>query len=165
MEFIDLKSQQKRIREKIDRRIATVLEHGTYINDEVIALKAFTYFPDNQAPHSTLYSQILVFDRSCGAPHSPSPRSNRHFPTTSAIGRPNRLQKVWLAAFTTNCSFKSNSGVADDSTSAIPRLLEPSGLMGINGSMAEAFGDRRTAKSQAYPVIGRVLFDPRIRSF
>ena len=31
MEFIDLKSQQKRIREKIDRRIATVLEHGAYI--------------------------------------------------------------------------------------------------------------------------------------
>ena len=31
MEFIDLKSQQKRIRDKIDRRIATVLEHGNYI--------------------------------------------------------------------------------------------------------------------------------------
>jgi UDP-2-acetamido-2-deoxy-ribo-hexuluronate aminotransferase len=31
MEFIDLKSQQKRIREKIERRIATVLEHGAYI--------------------------------------------------------------------------------------------------------------------------------------
>ena len=37
-------------------------------NDEVIALKAFTYFPDNQAPHSSLYSQILVFDRKMGAP-------------------------------------------------------------------------------------------------
>lgn len=37
-------------------------------NDEVIALKAFTYFPDNEAPHRTLYSQILVFDRSCGEP-------------------------------------------------------------------------------------------------
>ena len=31
MEFIDLKSQQKRIREKIDRRINTVLKHGKYI--------------------------------------------------------------------------------------------------------------------------------------
>ena len=37
-------------------------------NDDVIALKAFTYFPENQAPHRTLYSQILVFDRSCGEP-------------------------------------------------------------------------------------------------
>lgn len=31
MEFIDLKSQQKRIREGIDRRIAQVLDHGQYI--------------------------------------------------------------------------------------------------------------------------------------
>ncbi len=31
MEFIDLKSQQQRIRAKIDRRIATVLDHGHYI--------------------------------------------------------------------------------------------------------------------------------------
>ena len=37
-------------------------------NDEVIALKAFTYFPENQAPHRTLYSQILVFDRNRGEP-------------------------------------------------------------------------------------------------
>jgi UDP-2-acetamido-2-deoxy-ribo-hexuluronate aminotransferase len=31
MDFIDLKSQQKRIREIIDQRIATVLDHGQYI--------------------------------------------------------------------------------------------------------------------------------------
>lgn len=31
MEFIDLKSQQKRIRDRIDRRIAAVLDHGSYI--------------------------------------------------------------------------------------------------------------------------------------
>ncbi|MEM6917188.1 MAG: DegT/DnrJ/EryC1/StrS family aminotransferase [Verrucomicrobiota bacterium] len=31
MDFIDLKSQQKRIRESIDRRIAAVLDHGLYI--------------------------------------------------------------------------------------------------------------------------------------
>jgi ornithine cyclodeaminase/alanine dehydrogenase-like protein (mu-crystallin family) len=31
-------------------------------NDEVIAQKAFTYFPDNQAPAQTLYSQIMLFD-------------------------------------------------------------------------------------------------------
>jgi 1-pyrroline-2-carboxylate reductase [NAD(P)H] len=37
-------------------------------NDEVIALKAFTYFPQNQAPRRTLYSQILLFDRQGGAP-------------------------------------------------------------------------------------------------
>ncbi|MCE9518100.1 MAG: ornithine cyclodeaminase family protein [Verrucomicrobia bacterium] len=37
-------------------------------NDQVIALKAFTYFPGNQAPNRTLYSQILLFDRNCGAP-------------------------------------------------------------------------------------------------
>ncbi len=37
-------------------------------NDEVIALKAFTYFPGNQAPRRTLYSQIMVFDRQCGEP-------------------------------------------------------------------------------------------------
>jgi len=37
-------------------------------NEEVIALKAFTYFPHNEAPHQSLYSQILIFDRSHGAP-------------------------------------------------------------------------------------------------
>jgi len=37
-------------------------------NNEVIAQKAFTYFPENQTPHQTLYSQILVFDRNCGEP-------------------------------------------------------------------------------------------------
>ncbi len=37
-------------------------------NDQVIALKAFTYFPDNQPPSRTLYSQILLFDRACGEP-------------------------------------------------------------------------------------------------
>lgn len=31
MEFIDLKSQQRRIRDQIDRRIAAVLDHGQYI--------------------------------------------------------------------------------------------------------------------------------------
>ena len=31
MQFIDLKAQQKKIREKINRRIANVLEHGKYI--------------------------------------------------------------------------------------------------------------------------------------
>ena len=37
-------------------------------NDEVIALKAFTYFPDNQPPSQTLYSQILLFNRQGGEP-------------------------------------------------------------------------------------------------
>ena len=37
MEFIDLKSQQKRIRESIDRRIATVLDHGQYIMGPEVA--------------------------------------------------------------------------------------------------------------------------------
>ncbi|MDE0834954.1 MAG: ornithine cyclodeaminase family protein [Akkermansiaceae bacterium] len=37
-------------------------------NDEVIALKAFTYFPENQAPDLTVYAQILLFDRKNGAP-------------------------------------------------------------------------------------------------
>ncbi len=37
-------------------------------NDEVIAQKAFTYFPHNQAPAQTLYSQILLFDRKIGTP-------------------------------------------------------------------------------------------------
>ena len=31
MDFIDLKSQQARIREELDRRIATVLDHGQYV--------------------------------------------------------------------------------------------------------------------------------------
>ena len=39
-------------------------------NDEVIALKAFTYFPQNQSPQRTLYSQILLFDRGCGEPRA-----------------------------------------------------------------------------------------------
>ncbi len=40
MEFIDLKSQQALIREKIDKRIADVLEHGRYVmGPEVIQLE------------------------------------------------------------------------------------------------------------------------------
>jgi 1-pyrroline-2-carboxylate reductase [NAD(P)H] len=37
-------------------------------NEEVIALKAFTYFPENRPPHRSLYSKILVFDRAHGEP-------------------------------------------------------------------------------------------------
>lgn len=37
-------------------------------NEEVIAQKAFTYFPHNQAPNQTLYSQIMLFDRKIGIP-------------------------------------------------------------------------------------------------
>ena len=37
-------------------------------NDEVIALKAFTYFPENPPPYHSLYSQIMVFDRRHGQP-------------------------------------------------------------------------------------------------
>lgn len=37
-------------------------------NKEVIALKAFTYFPANTPPHRSLYSKILVFDRRHGEP-------------------------------------------------------------------------------------------------
>lgn len=37
-------------------------------NEEVIALKAFTYFPDNPPPRQTLYSQIMLFDRQGGEP-------------------------------------------------------------------------------------------------
>ena len=41
MEFIDLKSQQARIREKLERRIAKVMDHGTYImGPEVAELEA-----------------------------------------------------------------------------------------------------------------------------
>lgn len=37
-------------------------------NEEVIAQKAFTYFPENLPPARTLYSQILLFSRSTGEP-------------------------------------------------------------------------------------------------
>ena len=37
-------------------------------NDEIIAVKAFTYFPSNTPPHDLLYSKIMVFDRSHGEP-------------------------------------------------------------------------------------------------
>lgn len=37
-------------------------------NDEVIAVKAFTYFPENPPPHPSLHSQILLFDRRHGQP-------------------------------------------------------------------------------------------------
>ncbi len=41
MEFIDLKSQQRRIRESIDRRMAAVLDHGQYImGPEVFELES-----------------------------------------------------------------------------------------------------------------------------
>lgn len=37
-------------------------------NEEVIAVKAFTYFPTNPAPHPSLHSQILLFHRQHGQP-------------------------------------------------------------------------------------------------
>lgn len=38
-------------------------------NDSIIALKCFTYFPDNQGPeYKSLYSKILLFDRAHGEP-------------------------------------------------------------------------------------------------
>lgn len=37
-------------------------------NDDVIAVKAFTYFPENPPPHPSLHSQILLFDRHHGQP-------------------------------------------------------------------------------------------------
>lgn len=39
-------------------------------NEEVIAQKAFTYFPGNKPPAQTLYSQILLFDRRTGEPRA-----------------------------------------------------------------------------------------------
>ena len=35
---------------------------------EFIGVKAFTYFPDNQAPHKSIYAQILLFKRDHGEP-------------------------------------------------------------------------------------------------
>lgn len=37
-------------------------------NDQVIAVKAFTYFPQNAAPIPSLHSQILLFERQHGQP-------------------------------------------------------------------------------------------------
>lgn len=38
-------------------------------NDELIAVKAFTYFPDNPGPeYKSLYSKIMLFDRKHGEP-------------------------------------------------------------------------------------------------
>lgn len=37
-------------------------------NEEIIAVKAFTYLPDNAPPHPSLHSQILLFDRARGFP-------------------------------------------------------------------------------------------------
>ena len=37
-------------------------------SEQFIAVKAFTYFPEATAPHKSLYSQILLFDRAHGEP-------------------------------------------------------------------------------------------------
>lgn len=38
-------------------------------NDSIIAVKAFTYFPDNTDPkYKSLYSKIMIFDRDHGEP-------------------------------------------------------------------------------------------------
>ena len=37
-------------------------------NDNIIAVKAFTYFEGNAAPYERLYSKIMIFDRSHGEP-------------------------------------------------------------------------------------------------
>ena len=37
-------------------------------NDSLIAVKAFTYYPDNAAPYKSLYSKIMIFDRGHGEP-------------------------------------------------------------------------------------------------
>ena len=42
MDFIDLKTQQSKIREKIDKRIQSVLDHGKYImGPEVLELEGY----------------------------------------------------------------------------------------------------------------------------
>ena len=46
-------------------------------NDEVIALKAFTYFPENQPPRRTLYSQIWCLTGSRGEPLGAGGRHER----------------------------------------------------------------------------------------
>ncbi|MFT5122854.1 MAG: 1-pyrroline-2-carboxylate reductase [NAD(P)H] [Candidatus Omnitrophota bacterium] len=37
-------------------------------HDGLIAVKAFTYFPENSTPYKSLYSKILLFDRAHGEP-------------------------------------------------------------------------------------------------
>lgn len=37
-------------------------------NDRLIGVKAFTYFPEAQAPYKSLYSKIMLFDREHGEP-------------------------------------------------------------------------------------------------
>lgn len=37
-------------------------------HDSLIAVKAFTYFPDNADPYASLYSKIMLFDRAHGEP-------------------------------------------------------------------------------------------------
>jgi len=37
-------------------------------NEEIIAVKAFTYFPSNSEPYKLLYSKVLIFDRQHGEP-------------------------------------------------------------------------------------------------
>ena len=37
-------------------------------NENVIGVKSFTYFPDNEDPYKSLYSKILLFDRKHGEP-------------------------------------------------------------------------------------------------
>lgn len=37
-------------------------------NENIIGIKAFTYFPDNAEPYKSLYSKILLFDRAHGEP-------------------------------------------------------------------------------------------------
>ena len=37
-------------------------------NETIIAVKSFTYFPDNAAPYKSLYSKIMLFDREHGEP-------------------------------------------------------------------------------------------------
>ncbi|MFP6874143.1 MAG: ornithine cyclodeaminase family protein [Verrucomicrobiales bacterium] len=37
-------------------------------SDQLIAVKAFTYFPDAQEPYKSLYSKVMLFDREHGEP-------------------------------------------------------------------------------------------------
>ena len=61
-------------------------------NDEVIALKAFTYFPENEAPDLTVYAKILLFDRRHGAPLAMvDGTSVTYFPTAGVSALATRL--------------------------------------------------------------------------
>ena len=75
---------------------------------------------ERECRQSTGFAQIFL---ARGTPHSPEPSAASATPTIVSQSMAKALQKDPLAARTTRSPSSSSNGVAEEKTSAMPRLL------------------------------------------